>query len=120
MTSARLTLLICTILYASWIYAPAAELPSAKPVPMKLVGKLNFKPITESSGIVRSKLWPDWIWTHNDSGDSARIFAVLKSGNIVKPSQLGNNYKGIEIKDAVNIDWEDITTDESGNIIGPQ
>ena len=94
----------------------ALDLPSANPIPMKLVGKMNFEPIQESSGIVRSKLWPDWIWTHNDSGDTARIFAVRRSGNIVKPSSR-DNYQGLAIKNAVNIDWEDIATDESGNLI---
>lgn len=95
----------------------AGDLPSAKPIPMKLVGKMNFAPISESSGIVRSKLWPDWLWTHNDSGDSARIFAVRKSGTLVKPGWTGDNYQGLKVEDAVNIDWEDIATDESGNLI---
>ena len=77
---------------------------------------MNFAPINESSGIVRSKFWPDWIWTHNDSGDSARIFAVHKSGNLVKPMWFKGDYQGLAIGDAVNIDWEDITADESGNL----
>ena len=103
----------CTVLLTQLL---AFDLPNAKPVPMKLVGKMQFEPITESSGIVRSRLWPDWIWTHNDSGDSARIFAVHKSGNVVKPAWYKGDYQGLAIADAVNIDWEDITTDESGNL----
>ncbi|MDB2499399.1 hypothetical protein N9X40_00930 [bacterium] len=117
MTSFRVLILLCAVSIVPLTQLSANDLPSANPIPMKLVGKMNFAPIVESSGIVRSKLWPDWLWTHNDSGDSARIFAVRKSGTIIKPTWAADNYQGLEIKEAANIDWEDIATDESGNLI---
>ena len=112
----RTPIIAALILFSLLATGTASELPSAKPIPMRLVGKMNFAPISESSGIVRSKLWPDWLWTHNDSGDTARIFAVRKSGTIIKPSWAGESYQGLHISDAANIDWEDIATDESGNL----
>ena len=39
--------------------------------------------ITESSNLVASALHPGLVWTTNDSGDSARVFGVDKSGRTV-------------------------------------
>ena len=61
--------------------APALWPADAAPAPQlgepKLVGRLPAV-IDESSGIIRGHRYPDKsvFWTHNDSGDSARIFAV--------------------------------------------
>ena len=73
--------------------------------------------IVESSGIIKSKKYPGVFWTHNDSGDSARIFAISEDGKIVKPEWFKGKYKGIEVVNSANIDWEDIATDGSGNLI---
>lgn len=90
--------------------------PEKKPVQLIPSGRINFEPINETSGLVQSRLWPDILWTHNDSGDEARIFPILRDGSIIKPAWM-KNYKGIQIPDAVNVDWEDITTDDKGNLI---
>ncbi|MCZ6673145.1 MAG: hypothetical protein O7C75_09410 [Verrucomicrobia bacterium] len=95
----------------------AFELPKKKAISLKRVGKIKFGPIDESSGLVRSRLWPEWMWTHNDSGDAPRIFAVSKNGSIIKPDWYEKTYEGIVIPDAVNIDWEDIATDDNGYLI---
>ncbi|PID26806.1 MAG: hypothetical protein CR982_08295 [Candidatus Cloacimonadota bacterium] len=74
--------------------------------------------IDESSGISKSRNFENIYWTLNDSGDEARIFAVDRKGTLCIPSWMESRekYKGLEISDAVNIDWEDITTDNEGNI----
>lgn len=82
----------------------------------------NIKPdaISESSGIVKSRQFEDVYWTHNDSGDSARIFAITRDGEAIQTDwaqQTRNPYEGIPIGGAVNIDWEDVATDNQGNLL---
>ena len=92
-------------------------LPEVAQQELQVVGKLSFKPIRESSGLVRSRKWPGVYWTHNDSGDKARIFPIRIDGSIVKPNNLGDNkYTGIHIRGAQNMDWEDIALDNEGNL----
>jgi len=93
------------------------QLPDVAPVELKVCGNLKFAPIVESSGIVRSRLWPEVLWTHNDSGDSARIFPVKKNGRIISPSWSDQPYEGVILLDAVNVDWEDIAIDKNNNLI---
>ena len=93
------------------------QLPDVAPVELKVCGNLKFAPIVESSGIVRSRLWPEVLWTHNDSGDKARIFPVKKDGSIISPSWSDQPYEGVILLDAVNVDWEDIAIDKNNNLI---
>jgi len=92
------------------------RLPDIESVRLDPYAKLSFQSIKESSGLVKSRLFKDVYWTHNDSGDHARLFAVTRKGDIIKPDETGE-YNGITIHDAINIDWEDITTDNHGNLI---
>lgn len=85
------------------------------PVQLEPAGRLDFPPISESSGIVRSRQYPDIFWTHNDSGDEARLFAVHRDGSVFIP-EWASGYAGIPIPNAANIDWEDIATDSEGNL----
>lgn len=94
----------------------AVDLPEHAPVTPLLVGRIDFAPITEASGMVKSRLWPGVFWVHNDSGDQPRIFPITRNGTIIQPEWM-RNYAGILIPDAVNVDWEDITTDNNGNLI---
>ncbi len=89
--------------------------PDIEPVELETCGKITFKHIEEPSGLARSRLWPEVMWTHNDSGDKARLFAITKSGELISPES-AKSYKGIHILDAVHIDWEDIATDTDGNL----
>ena len=82
---------------------------------------LDFEPISEMSGMVKSKRFPEVYWLHNDSGDSARVFAVNGRGEIIFPSflpfhgqvsRLGRQpWPGHSIHLAANYDWEDIAVD---------
>lgn len=48
----------------------------------------------------------DLIWMHNDGGNRNKLYALTKKGKIEKV---------IQVK-AKNYDWEDITSDEQGNV----
>ena len=64
--------------------------------------------IDESSGIIQSRRYPNIFWTHNDSGDTARIFAIHADGKLVAD---------VNVAGAENVDWEDIAAGEPGQII---
>ena len=55
--------------------------------------------INESSGLAVSRRDPELLWTHNDSGDRPRIFAVDRQGN---------DRGSVEVFGAAAVDWEDI------------
>ena len=71
----------------------------AKFFPPATVGKISNPDIIEASGITVSKCQPNVLWTHNDSGDDAFIYAIDPAG-----ANLGTWH----VRDAQNIDWEDI------------
>ncbi|MDQ8183215.1 hypothetical protein [Pelagicoccus sp. SDUM812005] len=99
------------ILFAASAQAQLALRPYAQIEP---------KAIDEPSGLVKSRQFANVYWTHNDSVDSARIFAITRDGAAVQTAQANPNapsYPGIPIAAAVNIDWEDISTDDQGNLI---
>jgi len=56
--------------------------------------------ITESSGLVASALHPDVYWTHNDSSDRPRVYAIGKDGTTKATITLS----GVDARD-----WEAIT-----------
>lgn len=74
-------------------------------------GQLNYitklpKTLKENSGI--AKLSADsLIWFINDSGNKRHIYGVDQQGKLKKD---------IKLKNAKNVDWEDLTKDDQGNI----
>ena len=62
----------------------------------------------ESSGLVQSRSHPDIFWSHNDSGDVPRIFAIQADGN-TPPGARGDD--GINVENSKLVDWEDIAID---------
>ncbi len=57
--------------------------------------------IVESSGLARSTYARPTLWTHNDSGDVPRVFAVNRKGGT----------RGVlRLKGAQAVDWEDISS----------
>ncbi|KLR61221.1 hypothetical protein IMCC26207_10860 [Actinobacteria bacterium IMCC26207] len=62
-------------------------------------GTLQDPAITEASGIAASRTNPGIYWVHNDSGDSARVFATDLSGAAIGRFQID----GAQARD-----WEDI------------
>lgn len=91
-------------------------LPDKAPVALIAYAKIKSPLVVEASGLAKSKLWPGIYWTHNDSEDEARIIPITRRGEIIQPEWM-KNYQGIQIPDAVNVDWEAITTDDHGNLI---
>jgi len=73
----------------------------------KIAGKIESGEITESSGLAASRCQQDVLWTHNDSGDGAFIFAI---------NAKGKNLGTWHVANAKNDDWEDISAlkDSSG------
>lgn len=52
----------------------------ARPV---VSGTVAASKITELSGLVSSQLKPGILWVHNDSGNSARVFAISEAGALL-------------------------------------
>jgi hypothetical protein len=69
--------------------------------------KLKSKRISEPSGLVASGTHEGVFWTHSDSGDEPRIFAIDRSGAL-----LGE----FPISGATHVDWEDIASDGKGHL----
>lgn len=91
-------------------------LPALEPVKLKPYAALEIPANIEPSGLVKSRLWDDVYWAHNDSGDIPRIFPMHRDGRMYAAERYGAAH-GVHIPDAVNVDWEDITTDDQGNLI---
>ncbi len=79
-------------------------------------GTIEFTAISESSGVVRSRNYPEVFWTHNDSGDRPLLYAMKRAGGHIYPPQ-SSNYQGLEILGARNRDWEDISIDDQGQLV---
>lgn len=62
---------------------------------------LNTDAILEASGIARSNVNPGILWTHNDSGGKAEVYAIDTSGNLRATLVLDG---------ATSRDWEDIAS----------
>jgi len=65
-----------------------------------LTGMLHSPRVKESSGIAVSHAHPGVLWTHNDSGDDAYVYATDLAG-----ADLGF----VRVRGARAVDWEDIT-----------
>ncbi|MEM6523529.1 MAG: hypothetical protein AAGF85_13040 [Bacteroidota bacterium] len=65
----------------------------------KGLGILENDHINEASGLEASQVNPGLLWTHNDSGDTSRLFLIQENGGSVKEFYL----QGVRSRD-----WEDI------------
>lgn len=70
-----------------------------------VVGTIESNEITESSGLASSLCQPGVLWTHNDAGDNAYIFAIDAKGKHLGAWRVAN---------AQNNDWEDMATFKDG------
>jgi hypothetical protein len=69
--------------------------------------EIQDRKIAESSGLVRSRTHEGVFWTHNDSGDAPRFFAINAAGTLLAE---------FLVADAANVDWEDIAIDDTGHL----
>jgi hypothetical protein len=97
---AVLIALAALILTVQPIAAPEAHAAAAA----KVDRKIRDSRITESSGLVASRLHPGVLWTHNDSGNSPRIYAIGKDGS---------TDAALTLRAEPNIDWEAIAATAS-------
>jgi hypothetical protein len=88
----RLAALLAAALLGLAVPASAQEVPGAG-----LAMRLQDPRIVESSGMALSRRHPGVLWTHNDSGDRARLFAVGADGRTRATLTLA----GVEARD-----WE--------------
>lgn len=119
MTTVRL---VAAILLALWVVgcggassrdparggAPSKTRPASQPAPgaalctrlrARIGGHVDAAAAVELSGLVLSRAQPQVLWTHNDSGDRARVLAIAPNGG-----QLAD----VAVTGAENVDWEDI------------
>ena len=102
----RLAVMLASVLLAAVVRAQIGLPVQVAPDVWK-VGMLQLTNITESSGLIASRRFPGVVWTHNDSGFPAFLFAIDEQG-----AHLGS----FEVKGARLIDWEAITFDEEGHL----
>jgi hypothetical protein len=62
-------------------------------------GRVSDAELTEASGLAVSRQIPQALWTHNDSGDEARVFLVKDDATVLNRFTLEN---------AENVDWEEM------------
>ena len=73
-----------------------------------LIGKIEHRLITESSGITVSRRNPELFWTHNDGGGRRQVlYAITRTGQSVAE---------FRVTGAVLEDWEDIAADSQGHL----
>jgi hypothetical protein len=66
----------------------------------------------EVSGLVQSRTNLNTFWLHGDAGDEAAIFLINKGGASIS----ADKNEGIRLSNSDNEDWEDIATDNDGNL----
>jgi hypothetical protein len=76
----------------------------AKPSPS---GAALDPAIREPSGMTASPAYEGVFWVHGDSGSGNWLYAVDRDGQLLAR---------LRVKGAVNVDWEDITHDDQGNL----
>ena len=69
------------------------------PPDSETVAEITDPRLKEISGIVESRRFPGHYYVHNDSGDSARVFVIDRTGKVCTE---------IKLAGATNRDWEDI------------
>ncbi|MDH4047186.1 MAG: hypothetical protein OEW68_04335 [Gammaproteobacteria bacterium] len=70
---------------------------------LRLSGKIYDRRIIEASGLARSHVVADRLWTLNDGDAKPELFAIDGGGNL---------HGSISLSPATNVDWEDIASFE--------
>jgi hypothetical protein len=75
---------------------------------VKQAGTVNADEATELSGLVASHDQPGVLWTHNDSGDRPRVFALRTDGTLLA---------SLDVPGAEAVDWEDLAIGPGGDLL---
>jgi len=94
----------------------AEPLPETETIQLEPLAALGEGPARENSGIVKSRHHENVYWMLNDSGDEPRIYPITRNGE-VWGAQRYEDVSGVLIGGAINVDWEDIAVDASGNVL---
>jgi hypothetical protein len=91
------------VLFAWWSRESAREAHAARsaayaPRLLERVGTLPDE-LSESSGVAASRAQPGVLWSHNDSGDEPRLYAIDESGGLLAT---------VGVARASARDWEDL------------
>ena len=92
-------IIACLLIFVGNIFAGCADRSGIQYGSAKELGKLESKEINESSGLACGRVNKSIFWTHNDSGDKPRFFAVDRNGRTLAT---------VTIRNASAIDWEDM------------
>src|SRR5687768_13815058 len=103
-TIAKISGFVISLWLACFLVAACGFVSSIPPLsnqdsqygPHRITGTIKSSDIMESSGIAASRCQGNVLWTHNDSGDDAYIFAI---------NHLGDSLGVWKIPNAANIDW---------------
>ncbi len=91
----------------------------------RIVARITSAPLSEISGMVKSRSYPDTYWVVNDSGAEAKIFAINGKGQNIIPTYSRFSYygekeeagkkqwQGFNVLYSENIDWESMTADDN-------
>ena len=71
----------------------------------RVTGRVAAAAATELSGLAVSRSQPGVLWTHNDSGDRARVLALAPDGRLLAD---------VAVTGAENVDWEDLSVGPGG------
>jgi hypothetical protein len=77
---------------------PGSPIAGRKPRLLEVVGTMPGQ-LRESSGVAVSRTQPGVLWSHNDSGNSATLYALDMSGRLMA---------SIDVAGVMAVDWEDI------------
>lgn len=72
-----------------------------------MIGKIEHRPITEASGLVRSRAHRGVFWTVADSGNLPHLYAIERTGKLIAE---------FRVEEAINFDWESLAVDDRGNL----
>jgi hypothetical protein len=102
--------------------AGGRALPGDGPVSGKVVVRHGAFAPTEGSGVVASRTHAGVLWAIRDGGSSrpgqprAALYAYRLTGDRLGTLAGGKRVRAVPVPGATDVDWEDIATDDAGNL----
>lgn len=120
-----ITLIICLVALIADIAYLNFYTPSSEGFAPEIVAHITAEPLSEVSGMVKSRSYENTFWVVNDSGAEARIFAINREGINILPTYSRFSYfgeveeegkhqwPGFNVLYTRNVDWESMTADDN-------
>lgn len=96
--------LYCILLFSLGMLSSVASFAQDKEILRTTAGKIKDSALGELSGLVASRTHKGMFWTHNDSGDLARIFLLDAQAKL----RATFNLEGIDALDMEDIAWHTV------------